>query len=238
MYQAPHQKKEIASAKHCGTKSPVSEVEEYIVSILQQMAKMRQPLNVSERLNLANALVDGTEWKPKMTEFNLKHGWKPYAANGKKKPNLGPSWYKGFWKCHKHVLEKKKGQKFSKDCSEWSVHRNFLQKYDEVYKAMETVGIAVRLPDATWVNKNQEETTKDLAFGRKATHLLTRPDCVVLVDEVGSNTSQEGDGALGGEKNCCMRIRTKRDSSSKQKSFHSVRFYRSNRRANNVCCDS
>ena len=103
---------------------------------------------------------------------------------------------------------------------------------------METVGIAVRLPDATWVNKNQEETTKDLAFGRKATHLLTRPDCVVLVDEVGSNTSQEGDGALGGEKNCCMRIRTKRDSSNKQKSFHSVRFYRSNRRANNVCCGS
>jgi len=39
----------------------VAEVEEYIVSILQQLAKMRQPLNVSEGLNLANALVDGTE---------------------------------------------------------------------------------------------------------------------------------------------------------------------------------
>ncbi len=30
--------------------------------------------------------------------------------------------------------------------------------------------------------------------------ILTRPDYVVFVDEVGSNTSQERDGALGGEK--------------------------------------
>jgi hypothetical protein len=92
--------KKITSAKHCGTKSPAAELEEYIVSILQQMAKMRQPLNVSEGLNLANALVDGTEWEQKVTEFKLKRGWKPYAVDGKKKPILGPSWYKGFWKCH------------------------------------------------------------------------------------------------------------------------------------------
>jgi hypothetical protein len=65
---------------------------------------------------------------------------------------------------------------------------------------METAGVAVRLPDAVWVNKNQDKTTEDLAFGRKATHLLSRPDYVIFVDEVGSNTSQEGDGALSGEK--------------------------------------
>jgi hypothetical protein len=53
--------------------------------------------------------------------------------------------------------------------------------YDEVYKAMETAGVAVRLPDAVWVNKNQDKTTEDLAFGRKATHLLSRPDYVFLL---------------------------------------------------------
>ena len=53
-----------------------------------------------------------------------------------------------------HALERKKGQKFSKDCSEWSIYRNFLQMYDEVYKAMETAGVAIRLPNATWVDKN------------------------------------------------------------------------------------
>lgn len=118
----------------------------------------------------------------------------------KKKPLLGPKWYKGFFKRHAHILEKKKGQKFSKDRSEWSIYRNFVQMYDEVYKAMETAGVAVRLAEEIWVNKDQEETTEELAFGRKATHILTRPDYVIFVDEVGSNTSQEGDGALGGEK--------------------------------------
>jgi hypothetical protein len=53
--------------------------------------------------------------------------------------------------------------------------------YDEACKAMEIAGVAVRLPDATWVNKNQEETTEDLAFGRKATHILTRPDYVFFL---------------------------------------------------------
>ena len=61
-------------------------MKEYIVSILQQMAKMRQPLNVSEGLNLANALVEGTEWEEKVVQFKLKRGWKPYATDGKKKP--------------------------------------------------------------------------------------------------------------------------------------------------------
>jgi hypothetical protein len=36
-------------------------VEEYIVSLMQQMAKKRQPLNVSEGLSLSNSLVEGTE---------------------------------------------------------------------------------------------------------------------------------------------------------------------------------
>jgi hypothetical protein len=83
-------------AKHCGTPSPVAEVKECIVLILQQMAKMRQPLNVSEGLNLANALVEGTEWEQKVIQFKLKCGWKPHAADGKKKPILGLKWYNGF----------------------------------------------------------------------------------------------------------------------------------------------
>lgn len=49
----------IIPAKHCGTMSPVANVEKFIVSILQQMAKMLQPLNVSDGSNLANVLVGG-----------------------------------------------------------------------------------------------------------------------------------------------------------------------------------
>jgi hypothetical protein len=91
MHQAAHQKK-LISAKHCGTPSPVAEVKEYIVSILQQTAKMLQSLNVSEGLNLATALVEGTEWEQKVIQFKLKCGWKSHAADGKKKWILEVSW--------------------------------------------------------------------------------------------------------------------------------------------------
>jgi hypothetical protein len=47
---------------------------------------MCQPLNLSEGLNLVNALVEGTEWEEKVVQFKLKRGWKPYATDGKKKP--------------------------------------------------------------------------------------------------------------------------------------------------------
>ncbi len=51
-------------------------VEAYIVSLMQQMAKMRQPLNVSEGLSLANSLIEGTELEEKVVEFKSKRGWR------------------------------------------------------------------------------------------------------------------------------------------------------------------
>jgi hypothetical protein len=87
---------------------------------------------------------------------------------------------------------------------------------------METAGVAVRLPDAVWVNKNQDKTTEDLAFGRKATHLLSRPDYVIFVDEVGSNTSQEGDGALSGEKKIVGRGLVPRETAATNDSHFTV----------------
>jgi hypothetical protein len=36
---------------HSGTKTPMDPVEKYIVSLMEQMAKMRQPLNKSEELS-------------------------------------------------------------------------------------------------------------------------------------------------------------------------------------------
>ncbi len=104
--------------------SPMAPVEEYIVSLMKQMAKMRQPFNISEGLNLANALIEGTEWEEKIVAFKLNRGWKPHAADGTKNPILGQKWYRGFWKRHGHLIERKKGQKFSKDWSEWSIYRN------------------------------------------------------------------------------------------------------------------
>jgi hypothetical protein len=190
---------------HAGTESPMAPVEKYIVSLMEQMAKMRQPLNISEGLSLANSLVEGTEWEKAIVDFKTKRGWKPFDEKGEKKAVLGQKWYKNFWKRHSHLLERKKGHKFSKDRAEWSIYRNFVQMYDEVYEAMEHAGVAQKLPEPMWVDEKQQITEEANAFGRKATHLLIRPDYVVFVDEVGCNTSQEGDGARGGEKKIVSR---------------------------------
>jgi hypothetical protein len=180
-------------------------VEKYIVSLMEQLSKMRQPLNISEGLSLANSLVEGTEWEEAVVEFKKKRGWNPLDENGEKKPILGPKWYKNFWKRNSHLLERKKGHKFSKDRSEWSIHRNFVQMYDEVYEAMVKAGVAEKLSEPMWVDEKQQATEEKNAFGQKATHLLLRPEYVVFVDEVGCNTSQEGDGARGGEKKIVSR---------------------------------
>ena len=43
------------------------------------------------------------------------------------------------------------------------------------------------------------------AFGCKVTHDIDEPDWVLLMDEVGGNTNQKGDGQVGGELQMCER---------------------------------
>jgi hypothetical protein len=179
-------------------------VEKCIVTLMEQMAKMQQPLNISEGLSLANLLIEGAEWEDVVVEFKRNRGWNPIEKYGKCKPVLGQKWYKNYWQRHSHLLEKK-GHKFSKDPSKWFVHRNFIQMYNEVYDAMVKAGVVEKLVEPMWVDEMQQLTNKENAFGRKATHLLLCPHYVVFVDEVGCNTSQEGDGARGREKKIVSR---------------------------------
>jgi hypothetical protein len=123
------------------------------------MAKLWWPLNLSEGLNLANSLIKGTEWEDVVVDFKLKRGWNPIDEQGNNKPALAKKWYKNFWKHHSHLLEKKKGHKFSKDCSEWSIHRN------KVYDAMEKAAMAEKLLKPMWVKEKQQLTDKVNAFG-------------------------------------------------------------------------
>jgi len=64
-------RKRLICARNPGSQSPMKPVEEYLVSIFNQIAKMRQPLCISEGLALANSLVTGTKWeRPPRREFH------------------------------------------------------------------------------------------------------------------------------------------------------------------------
>ncbi len=61
--------------------------------------------------------------------------------------------------------------------------------------------VAIKAPNPVWVSKEgMVVETKEEAWGRQTKYLLTRPDYVVFVDEVGDNPSQKNDGNIGGTK--------------------------------------
>jgi hypothetical protein len=151
-------------------------------------------------LPLAISLIKGTQWEGAIVDFKKKRMWNPLTSSGERKQVPGQGWYHGFGNKTNTYLRRRKVKKFAKKHSEWSIHQNFVQMYNEVYEGMEKAGVASLLVNAIWVDKDQKETNKENVVGRVATHLLNRPDYVIFVDETGSNMSQEDDGAVGGER--------------------------------------
>ena len=80
-------------SNHSGTTSPMAPIEEHIVALLSQMAKMRQPLNVSEGLSLANSLIEGTQWEEQLISFKESRGWKHLTSDGQKKSDVSTLYF-------------------------------------------------------------------------------------------------------------------------------------------------
>jgi hypothetical protein len=160
---------------------------------------MRQPLNVFEGLAFVNSLVEGKNGKMIQLASRREEDGNNSLLMGKRGPCLVKSGIRGFGKDMVTFLKRKKVRS-SQNRAKWSIYRNFLQMYDEVYDATVVAGVARKLDFPIWVKHHGIETSEADAFGRMATHTLCRPDNVIFVDEVGCNTSQEGDGAHGGER--------------------------------------
>jgi hypothetical protein len=78
--------------------------------------------------------------------------------------------------------------------------------YNEVYSHLVTSGLAVKHAEPVWRNETGDVVPceKD-AFGLKSAYELIHPEWLVFVDEVGSNTSQAKDGAVGGQTYLCTK---------------------------------
>mmetsp|Transcript_10858 Transcript_10858/g.15691 ORF Transcript_10858/g.15691 Transcript_10858/m.15691 type:complete len:84 (+) Transcript_10858:371-622(+) len=57
--------------------------------MLNQMAKMRQPLCVSEGLALANALIEGTEWEQRLLDCSKRRLLKRLLRTDRSGPFIG-----------------------------------------------------------------------------------------------------------------------------------------------------
>ena len=56
-------------------------------------------------------------------------------------------------KCQGHNLCSKKGQKFELDRSSWSTYTNFNHMYSKIVEEMEDSGVAERLPEPVWMDR-------------------------------------------------------------------------------------
>ena len=103
----------------------------------------------------------------------------------------------------KHNFVSKKGLKFEIDRASWSTYANFNQMYDGVINEFVDAGVAKKRSEPAWMNRDGILVDEKDAFGCKVTHDITDPDMIIVMNEVGRNTSQKGDGHLGGELMLC-----------------------------------
>jgi len=149
---------------------------------------------------LANDLIAGTDVEKEVIKFKEKIYKKKFET-----ASLGMNYWRGSKKRWEHRLTCKRGQKFALDRSCAATFGNFAKMYDEVYDAMVECGVASVLPEPVYMNRDGDDTTTNIkeAFGLPCTHKIIHPDMCLVVDEVGSNLSQKGDGHVGGRKVMC-----------------------------------
>ena len=128
-------------------------------------------------------------------------------TNSKQDPKLWGTVGRKFWYNLKGrydtVLTTKKGQKFELDRSSWTTYSNFEQMYDEVVKKMAISKVSVEFPTPVWMDREGNIVDEKSSFGCKVTHDITKPHCCFALDKLSGNTSQKGDGHVGGKMLVC-----------------------------------
>ena len=199
----------VLSDRGCATL--MSGVEPQLVTLILAMAQARRCLRASECLSLANDLIKGTEVEKKIIERKKKRSER-YDDNS---PVLGKKYWQLFNKRWKHKLVTRRGQKFALERSNSLTYHNVKKMYDDVYNALVESGNAIQ---------TQEHSSKFDGPLMTQFH-LTHPHNCLVVDEVGTDTSQKGDGHIGGAKYYCGRgCVPQNQSSSNDKHFTMLGF--------------
>ena len=184
-----------------GPESPMVDAEPQLVELIIRMGRIRRCLTPTQCLHLANDLIKGTEIEARVINFKKKLFHRDYDS-----AELGLRYWSGFKKRWSHKLIMKRGQKFALDRASSTTFANMSKMYDEVYDAMVDCKVARVLDRPVFMDNDGSITDDpDNRFGVKVTHTITHPDMCLVVDEVGSNLSQKGDGHIGGQMYMCER---------------------------------
>lgn len=186
-------------ANHPGTNSPLAPIEEAICDILIQMGRIRQPLSVTESINLANSLIKGSEIQNSLIEFKKQHYKNsPLEQCGR----IDYGWWIGFMRRFEHRLVTKRGERFEANRSDWSKEVYIKQMYDVIYDNMLEARIAIALDDPVYMDQhgNVVDENDPSRLGMQCDIKILYPEYLLFADETGCNTSQKKDGHYGGRK--------------------------------------
>jgi len=178
-------------SNHGGLSSPLLEIDDAVVEIILLMARIRQCLTPSTGLALVNSLIDKQPIQEKLIAWKKK-----FSSNAT--GTVGYKYWNGFMRRNKYRLVSKRGQKYSLDCQNWTTYRNFFDMYEHTYDEMVASGVAEKLTEPTWMDKDGNECGEDTCFGCRVNYKLLHPDQCFVGDEVGGNISMKGDGHVGG----------------------------------------
>jgi len=98
-----------------GTKSPMAQIEPYIINMIIQLANMRVPITTSQGLQLCNSIIKGTKYERDVMEFKKK-------SLRNVTQELGPGYWRGFLQRNKHLIRAKRAVKFDTNRAEWCTY--------------------------------------------------------------------------------------------------------------------
>jgi hypothetical protein len=150
------------------------------------MGKIRQPLTVSETVDLANSLIKGSEHQEKLIRWKqIRNPEQPLSTMG----SVGYGWFQGFKRRHGDKLVTKRGERFAVDCADWSKHIYMKQMYDVIYNNMVEAGIAMSLVEPICTDKqgNEVEVSGTEIFGLPCDIEILHPEFILFADETGWN---------------------------------------------------
>ena len=122
---------------------PYDRNEQYLVSIIIQLANMWVPITSSQGLALCNSIIQGTKFQKVIKDYKMKYGQNFTDV-------LGPSYWRGFLKQNKELIRSKRPVRFEAKRAEWCTYINMQVMYDEIYSQLVEVGLAVRHPEPVW----------------------------------------------------------------------------------------
>ena len=124
---------------HGGHISPMAKVEDKLVGLKMQMARIRHPLTPYSCLQLANDFISGTQTEKDVTDFKNK-SCVNNSKDGERLLNRG--YFIDFKKRNAHRIVSKRCQKYEMDRDNWTTFRNFSNMCDHVIEEMCDAGVA------------------------------------------------------------------------------------------------